>query len=47
MAYCRGLFCFLALDAVQVLKAKGFKAKRLGDSVTDWELQGLPVERSV
>jgi rhodanese-related sulfurtransferase/DNA-binding transcriptional ArsR family regulator len=47
VAYCRGLFCFLALDAVQVLKAKGFKAKRLGDSVTDWELQGLPVERSV
>lgn len=46
VAYCRGPYCFLAKDAVEALKAKGFKAKRLGDSVTEWELHGLPVEKS-
>lgn len=47
VAYCRGPYCFLAKDAVEVLKSKGFKAKRLGDSVSEWELRGLPIERSV
>ncbi len=46
VAYCRGPYCFLAKDAVEALKAKGFKAKRLGDSVAEWELCGLPVEKS-
>lgn len=46
VAYCRGPFCFLAKDAVEALKARGFKAKRLGDSVADWEFQGLPIEKS-
>lgn len=47
VAYCRGPYCFLAKEAVQSLKQKGFKAKRLEDSIVDWELQGLPVEKSV
>jgi rhodanese-related sulfurtransferase len=46
VAYCRGPYCFLAKDAVEALKSKGFKAKRLGDSVSEWEIQGLPIEKS-
>lgn len=46
VAYCRGPYCFFAKDAVEILKAKGFKALRLQDSVTDWELQGVPIEKS-
>lgn len=46
VAYCRGPYCFLAKEAVELLRAKGFKALRLQDSVADWELHGLPVEKS-
>ena len=46
VAYCRGPYCFLAKDAVEALKSKGFKAKRLGDSVSEWEIQGLPIEKT-
>jgi len=45
VAYCRGPYCFFAKDAVVLLRKKGFKAKRLKDSVSDWELLGLPVSK--
>ncbi len=44
IAYCRGPHCFLALEAVESLRAKGFKAMRLSDSIQEWKLSGLPVE---
>lgn len=44
IAYCRGPYCFLALEAVETLRAKGFKALRLSDSVQDWKSNGLPIE---
>ena len=44
VAYCRGPHCFLALEAVESLRAKGFKAMRLNDSIQEWKLNGLPVE---
>lgn len=47
VAYCRGPYCFFAKEAVEFLRGKGFKAKRLTYSMTEWELQGLPVERSL
>ncbi|HSM93723.1 MAG TPA: metalloregulator ArsR/SmtB family transcription factor [Anaeromyxobacteraceae bacterium] len=46
VAYCRGPYCVLAIEAVKQLRAKGFKAARLEDGVLDWAAQGLPVERS-
>ena len=45
VAYCRGSYCFLAKEVVEVLRRKGFKASRLQDSVHDWESFGLPLER--
>lgn len=46
VAYCRGPYCVLAVEAVKALRAKGFKAVRLEDGVLDWAAQGLPLERS-
>jgi rhodanese-related sulfurtransferase/DNA-binding transcriptional ArsR family regulator len=44
VAYCRGPYCVLAVEAVEVLTARGFTAFRLEDSVADWQARGLPVE---
>lgn len=39
IAYCRGLFCVFADEAVQLLNSKGYKAKRLNEGYPDWKLQ--------
>lgn len=36
VAYCRGPYCLLAKEAVEILRKKGFKAFRLKDSVHKW-----------
>jgi rhodanese-related sulfurtransferase/DNA-binding transcriptional ArsR family regulator len=41
VAYCRGPYCVLAVEAVKVLRARGFKAIRLEDGVLDWTSHGL------
>ena len=43
VAYCRGPYCILAVQAVEVLRKKGFNAVRLEESVHDWRAMGLPV----
>ena len=43
VAYCRGPYCVLAPQAVQRLRAEGFKAHRLVDGMPEWRLAGLPV----
>jgi rhodanese-related sulfurtransferase len=43
VAYCRGPYCVLATEAVEVLKAKGFRAVRLEDGVPEWRARGLAV----
>jgi rhodanese-related sulfurtransferase len=44
VAYCRGPYCVLAIEAVEMLRKKGFTATRLEDGVPDWLARGLPVE---
>ncbi len=43
VAYCRGPYCVLAIQAVEILRAKGFNAVRLEDGVQDWRARGLQV----
>ncbi len=43
VAYCRGPYCVLAVEAVEILRSRGFTAFRLEDSVGDWQARGLPV----
>ncbi len=47
VAYCRGPYCVLAKEAVELLRAHGLRAKRLGDSVQDWHAHGLPIATGV
>ena len=44
VAYCRGPYCVLAIEAVELLKKQGFSAIRMEDGVLDWRARGLPVE---
>jgi ArsR family transcriptional regulator len=46
IAYCRGPYCVLSYEAVAVLRAQGFKARRLEDGLPEWRAAGLPVETS-
>ncbi len=43
VAYCRGPYCVLAIQAVEILRAKGFNAVRLEEGIQDWRSYGLPV----
>jgi rhodanese-related sulfurtransferase len=43
VAYCRGPYCVLAVQAVEILRAKGFDAVRLEEGIQDWQAMGLPV----
>lgn len=46
VAYCRGAYCILAYEAVALLRARGFDARRLEDGLPEWRAAGLPVERT-
>jgi rhodanese-related sulfurtransferase len=44
VAYCRGPYCMLAVEAVERLRAHGFRAARLDESVSDWRARGHEIE---
>ncbi|MEX2134566.1 MAG: rhodanese-like domain-containing protein, partial [Acidimicrobiia bacterium] len=46
IAYCRGPYCVLAPQALDVLHRNGFTARRLQDGLPEWRQAGLPVEVS-
>lgn len=43
VAYCRGPYCVLSIQAVETLRAKGFNAVRLEEGVQDWRAMGFSV----
>ncbi|MGH8707261.1 MAG: ArsR/SmtB family transcription factor [Burkholderiales bacterium] len=45
VAYCRGPYCLMSFEAVEQLRKRGFKAKRLENGFPEWRAAGLPVER--
>ncbi len=44
VAYCRGPYCVLSMEAVRLLRERGRKAIRLADGYPEWRCAGLPVE---
>ncbi len=44
VAYCRGPYCFLAVEAVRRLRRSGIRASRLEEGFPEWREAGLPVE---
>jgi rhodanese-related sulfurtransferase len=43
VAYCRGPYCVMAIDAVELLRRKGFRAHRMEDGVVEWRARGWRV----
>jgi rhodanese-related sulfurtransferase len=43
VAYCRGPYCVLAVEAVRLLREHGFRAVRLEDGILDWRARGFDV----
>jgi rhodanese-related sulfurtransferase/DNA-binding transcriptional ArsR family regulator len=44
VAYCRGPYCVMALEAEELLRKRGFRAHRLEQGVADWRARGWRVE---
>jgi rhodanese-related sulfurtransferase/DNA-binding transcriptional ArsR family regulator len=47
VAYCRGSYCVYADQAVEILQAKGRRARRLLEGFPEWRAAGLPIEVGV
>lgn len=43
VAYCRGPYCMLAIEAVKRLRKRGYRARRLEDGFPEWKSEGRPV----
>jgi rhodanese-related sulfurtransferase len=46
VAYCRGPYCVLAIEAVSRLRARGLRAHRLEQGPPDWQVAGIRLERA-
>jgi DNA-binding transcriptional ArsR family regulator/rhodanese-related sulfurtransferase len=44
VAYCRGPFCLMSDKAVALLLARGFRAHKTQDGVTEWQAAGFAIE---
>jgi rhodanese-related sulfurtransferase len=44
VAYCRGPYCVMAIDAVDLLRRKGVRAHRMEHGVAEWRAQGWRVD---
>lgn len=45
IAYCRGPYCVLAIEAVKMLRGSGRRARRLEDGVREWSARGFSISR--
>jgi rhodanese-related sulfurtransferase len=43
VAYCRGPYCVLSVQAVEMLRAQGFNAVRLEEGIQDLRIMGFPI----
>src|SRR5215218_5290581 len=44
VAYCRGPYCVFSDEAVALLRARGYRARRLQQGLPDWRAAGYPIE---
>jgi rhodanese-related sulfurtransferase len=47
VAYCRGPYCVLSAEAVELLRSEGFRAIRFEEGVLDWQAHVLPLDFEV
>jgi len=43
VAYCRGPYCVMAVEAVELLRKKGFRAERLEHGIVEWRARDLRI----
>ncbi|MEJ2283963.1 MAG: metalloregulator ArsR/SmtB family transcription factor [Desulfobacterales bacterium] len=43
VAYCRGPYCVLSVEAVELLRAEGFQAIRIEEGIQDFRAMGFPI----
>lgn len=46
VAYCRGPFCMMSAEAVELLKKHGYRAQKITDGTAEWLAAGLPLAES-
>ena len=46
VAYCRGPFCMMSAEAVQLLREHGYSAHKIADGIPEWQAAGLPLAES-
>jgi rhodanese-related sulfurtransferase len=46
VAYCRGPYCVMAVEAVELLRKKGLRAERMEQGVVDWRARGWRLDKS-
>src|SRR6266540_2015329 len=44
VAYCRGPYCVMAVTAVELLRQRGYRARRLIESIPAWRARGYAVD---
>jgi rhodanese-related sulfurtransferase/DNA-binding transcriptional ArsR family regulator len=44
VAYCRGPYCVFAVSAVELLRRRGYRARRMVESIPGWRARGYPVD---
>jgi rhodanese-related sulfurtransferase/predicted transcriptional regulator len=44
VAYCRGPYCVMATEAVELLRRNGYRATRVDLGVPEWQKMGFPIE---
>jgi len=47
VAYCRGQYCVLAIEAVAFLRSRGYRATHFEEGIPEWRARGLPVRINV
>ena len=43
VAYCRGPYCVYSLEAVEILRKHGYRARRADEGLPDWRASGFPI----
>jgi rhodanese-related sulfurtransferase/DNA-binding CsgD family transcriptional regulator len=43
VAYCRGPYCVYSVEAIEILRKNGYRARRSDEGLPDWRASGLPV----
>lgn len=46
VAYCRGPYCLMSDEAVKLLQAKGYRARKTLDGISEWQAAGLPLAKN-